>query len=128
MKNIIRGFVVSLALSSFVWAAMDTTSPSTTVSPTGSDGTSNASDTSNSSNSSTKSMATGTVKSIDRSGNRVRIESQGQTTEYTLSDQTAYMKSGKTSSVTNVNAGDSVTFEYDPTSMLVTRVEVNNPQ
>lgn len=55
---------------------------------------------------------TGTVESIDRSGNRVRIrDAQGRINEYHIRDNTRFMRGEKKGRFSDVKVGDSVEFE-----------------
>ncbi len=75
----------------------------------------------------TSSPITGTVESIDRSGNRVRIRNeQGLVTEYNINNDTSFTNRGKTGKFTDVKTGDSVTMENNPDAG-VSKVDFGRP-
>ncbi len=66
------------------------------------------------------SQMTGTVESVDRTGNKVRIrDAQGRITDYTFDPNTNFTSDGRKRRMSDVKAGDNVTFETNPDKGLL---------
>ncbi len=115
-KIIIKGMTVGLALTGFAWAA--TPSQSTNAgdtNPTGQTSTNTEGTTGTSGGSdaigATNAPISGTVESIDRTSNRVRVrDSAGNVTEHTVGSGTTFTANGKNGNLSKLQVGDSVTF------------------